>query len=340
MEISTSSGRKLNYDRRYLIIGIFIVVAFASGILGLRYGAYPIDSQEFMTVILSRTENKSLTYQILWHIRLPRVMTGFLVGTCLALAGALLQGIMRNALASPNIIGVSSGAGLAATVCMALMPSAFHLIPLYAFVGGFVTTVIIYLLAYKNGIRPLRMVLAGVAVSSFASAVINLLLILYPDSVADSLSFTIGSLSLATWQEVKRLLPYGVIAVLTSLFFGRRMNVMLLGDRTARSLGIHVEGTRLLLIGIASLLSAASVSTVGLLGFVGLIVPHVTRMLLGNDYKYLMPGCILVGGSIVVLADLLSRTLLAPMEIPVGILMAMLGVPFFLGLMRRRLVHD
>lgn len=279
-------------------------------------------------------------FHSIYNVRLPRTIVGLLVGICLSLSGSILQGIMRNSLASPNIIGVSSGAGLAATICIVLLPNYSYLTPIGSFAGAFVTTLLIYLLSYKNGIKPLRMVLAGIAVSSLVSAIINLILIFYPDRVSDTLSFTIGSLNLTTWADVKVLFPYAMTGFALCFLFSRTINVLMLGDEMANSLGVNVELSRFLFIGLASLLAAASVSVVGLLGFVGLIVPHIVKLLLGSDYRYVYTGCLFLGGSIVIICDTVARVVLAPAEIPVGITMAILGVPFFLFLLRGKLNSD
>lgn len=283
---------------------------------------------------------KGFVFHSIYNIRLPRTVVGLLAGICLSLSGSILQGVMRNSLASPNIIGVSSGAGLAATICIVLIPSYTYLTPIASFAGAFITTLLIYILSYKNGIKPLRMVLAGIAVSSLVSAIINLILIFFPDRVSDTLSFTIGSLNLTTWADVKVLFPYAVIGFVLCILFSRTINVLMLGDEVASSLGVNVELSRFLFIALASLLAATSVSVVGLLGFVGLIVPHIVKLLLGSDYRYVYIGCLFLGGSIVIICDTLARVVFAPAEIPVGITMAILGVPFFLFLLRGKLNSD
>ncbi len=320
-----------------IALGIMFLFLLLSCFLSISLGATSIPLSDIFS---SLVEGKGLTYHIVANIRLPRMLVGLLVGMCLSLSGAILQGVMRNNLASPNIIGVSSGAGLAATICIVLIPNYSYLTPIAAFIGAFGTTILIYFLSFKNGIRPLRMVLAGIAVSSLVSAVINLILIFFPDRVSDTLSFTIGSLNLAVWADVKILLPYATIGFLLCMLFARTINVLMLGDEVANSLGVNVELTRFMFIALASFLAAASVSIVGLLGFVGLIVPHIVKLLIGSNYKYVYIGSAIFGGAIVVFCDTISRVIAAPMEIPVGITMAMLGVPFFLYLLRGKIAHD
>lgn len=324
--------------RKLLILSGMLVFLLVSIVLSVSLGATHITIKEIYTALF--VDKEGLTYHIIKNIRMPRTMVGMLVGVCLALSGSILQGVMRNSLASPNIIGVSSGAGLAATICIVLIPQYTYLTPLAAFVGAFATTLLIYLLSYKNGIRPLRMVLAGVAVSSLISAIINLILIFFPDRVSDTLGFTIGSLNLVLWSDFYVLTPYAIVGLALCFLTARKMNVLMLGDEIATSLGISVERSRFFFIALASLLAAASVSVVGLLGFVGLIVPHIVKLLIGSDYRYVYLGSTLLGGAIVVICDTLSRVVLAPMEIPVGITMSLIGVPFFLYLLRGRIAHD
>lgn len=328
--------RVIEYKKLFIIGGLFGFLLL-SIFLSITLGATNIPLGKMFHALL--VEREGLTYNIVKNIRMPRTFVGMLVGVCLALSGAILQGVMRNSLASPNIIGVSSGAGLAGTVCIVLLPQYAYLTPIAAFAGAFATTVLIYLLSYKNGIRPLRMVLAGVAVSSLVSALINLILIFFPDRVQDTLGFTIGSLNLALWSDFRTLLPYAVVGLGLCFAFAKKMNVLMLGDEIATSLGVNVERSRMSFIALASLLGAASVSIVGLLGFVGLIVPHIVKLLLGTDYRYVYIGSSILGGALVIFCDTMSRVVFAPMEIPVGITMAIIGVPFFLYLLRGRVAH-
>jgi len=337
LAIDKQEATSFSYKKLIILAGLLIFL-LVSIVVSIGLGATTISLREMYQALF--VEGQGLTYHILLNIRMPRTFVGMLVGICLALSGAILQGVMRNSLASPNIIGVSSGAGLAATVCIVLLPQYSLFLPLAAFAGAFTTTVIIYLLSYRNGIRPLRMILAGVAVSSLVSALINLILIFYPDRVQDTLGFTIGTLNLSLWSDFRTLLPYAGTGLILCFLMARKMNVLMLGDEIATSLGVNVERSRMIFIALASLLAAASVSVVGLLGFVGLIVPHIVKLLLGSDYRYIYLGSTLLGGAIVIFCDTIARIAFAPMEIPVGITMSVLGVPFFLYLLRGRVAHD
>ncbi len=281
------------------------------------------------------TDTESVKHKIIMKIRLPRSLTAGLVGCCLALSGCLLQGIMRNPLASPNIIGVSSGAGLAAVVIFILFPGLYYLVTPIAFAGAFITTLIVYRLAWKGGTGPLRLVLSGIAVSSFLSAGSNTLMIFYPDRVHNVIGFMVGNLSAITWQNVMGLWPYALAGLILSNLLADRLNILLLGDETAVSLGLKVERVRMVFIIIASLLAAAAVSVVGLLGFVGLIVPHLARLIIGNNARFLIPGSALLGAIIVMLCDLIGRSIIRPVELPVGVIMSLIGAPFFIYLLRK-----
>lgn len=277
-----------------------------------------------------------MNHQIIWNVRLPRTLVAGLVGICLSLSGIILQGVMRNPLASPNIIGVSSGAGLTAFIIMIIFPQYYYLVPAGAFVGALLATLLIYALAWKNGIQPMRMILAGVAVSSFLGAGINALMMFFPDRLIGVVDFMIGGLSARTWPHFNMLWPYASLGILISLFMPNRLNILMLGDEVATGIGLNVERTRMLFIIVAALLAGSAVSVAGLLGFVGLIVPHTARLIIGSDYRYLFPATAILGATTIMLCDTLARLILDPIEIPVGIIMALLGGPFFLYLLREK----
>jgi iron complex transport system permease protein len=317
---------------RITVLILLAVTLIVSLLLSTALGAYKITVVDVLKAIF--LEKEGLNRQIIWTIRFPRTLVAGLVGTCLSLSGVILQGIMQNPLASPNIIGVSSGAGLTGIIILILFPQFIYLVPPFSFIGALLTTLFIYILAWKNGINTSRMILAGVAVSSFLGAGINALLIFFPDRVHGVVDFMVGSLEAKTWKHFRMLWPYTVIGTVLAMLFARKLNVLMLGDEIATSLGIHVERTRMLFIAISSLLAASAVSVVGLLGFVGLIVPHITRLIIGSDYRYLIPATALLGATVLMFCDTIARLVFSPMEIPVGIIMATLGAPFFLYLLR------
>ena len=203
--------------------------------------------------------------------------------------------------------------------------------------GAMLAALLIYILAWRDGIRPTRIILAGVAVSAFLGAGISAMMILYSDRVHSALMWMVGGLSARSWPHVDLLLPYTIVAGLLALMAAQRLNILQLGDDMARGIGLAVERTRILLTAVAALLAASAVSVVGLLGFVGLIVPHAARLMIGADYRFLLPAAALLGIAVVTLSDTAARLLFAPLELPVGIIMAVVGAPFFLYLLRRQL---
>lgn len=318
---------------RSAVLVVLLAACVAAFLVGNAMGTIRIPFGRILEVIFhpdATTESMTI-----WNIRLPRMILACLVGVNLALSGAILQGIMGNPLADPGIIGISSGAGLFGIFILVVVPQFQALVPIFAFLGAMLAATIIYALAWKGGIQPMRVVLAGVAVSALFSAGISGMLVFYSDRVHGALTFMNGSLSARSWGEVSTILPYTVIGLVLCLLLTEKMNILILGDDVARGLGLHVEGVRLACTALAALLAASAVSVVGLLGFVGLIVPHSVRLLLGNDYKVLVPGSALLGAALVMLSDTFARTVFSPTEIPVGIVMAVLGVPFFLYLLRR-----
>ncbi len=322
--------RKIHF--KIIFVLMLLILVIISFLISIRFGSYRVSISEIIRVILF--DRQGLTYNIIWKIRVPRSLVAAMVGVSLSLAGGILQGVMRNPLASPNIIGVSSGAGLAAAITLVLMPNYSFLLTPMAFIGAFLTTVFIYTLSWKDGINPIRMILSGIAISSLMSAIVNTILIFHPDRVHNTLGFTIGSLSAKTWVHYRMLWPYALVGFLLAMIMSKRLNILMLGDEIASSLGLHVEHTRLIMIAISSLLAASSVSVVGMLGFVGLIVPHMMRIIIGSDYRFLFPASALFGASLMMLCDTIARMVMEPIEIPVGIIMALLGAPFFLYLLR------
>lgn len=320
---------------RFWVLLIFGGLLWAGLFLSITKGAAEIPLPQVWS-ILTAPEGDPAS-QIVWNIRLPRAIVGALVGSNLALSGAILQAVMRNPLADPHIIGISAGAGLSGIIVMILLPAYSNLITPVAFVGAMTAAVAIYILAWKNGIKPVRMILAGVAVSSFLSAGISGIMIFYSDRVHGALMWMVGGLAARSWPHVTIILPYAVLGLILALASAYYLNVLQLGDEMARGLGLNVELARVLLTAIAALLAASAVSVAGLLGFVGLIVPHIARLLLGTDYRLLIPGSAILGAAMVTLSDTFARVILAPVELPVGIIMAVLGAPFFLFLLRREL---
>ncbi|ABW19862.1 transport system permease protein [Alkaliphilus oremlandii OhILAs] len=311
-------------------LGVFVIGSF---FIGNSKGTIEIDIQRILEVMMQ--DDGSTERMVIWNIRLPRMILAGLVGINLALSGAILQGVMRNPLADPSIIGISSGAGLFGIAILVAFPQYQQFVIIAAFFGAMLAAFIIYALAWRSGIQTVRIVLAGVAVSALFGAGISGTLVLYSDRVQGALTFMNGSLSARSWPEVQTILPYTIGGTILALIFAQKLNILLLGDEIARGIGLNVEATRLGFTALAAILAASAVSVVGLLGFVGLIVPHTIRMIVGSNYKYMLPASALFGAGLVMLSDTFARTIFSPSEIPVGIVMAVLGVPFFLYLLRK-----
>ena len=326
--------RGIPHGRQMFLLGAFAVLACLAAVFSIMKGSVEIPLDEILGAMAGEQGTHA---QILMNIRLPRTIVALLVGVNLSLSGAVLQAVMKNPLADPHIIGISSGAGLTGILVLLLLPEYGALVTPAAFVGAMGAAVLIYLLAWKNGIRPVRIILAGVAVSAFLGAGISALMILYSDRVHSALMWMVGGLSARSWPHVFMLWPYSLVGAFLAFLGARQLNILQLGDEVAKGLGLHVERTRILMTAVAALLAASAVSVVGLLGFVGLIVPHAARLLLGNDYRYLLPGAALLGAAVLTASDTVARLAFAPVELPVGILMAVLGAPFFLFLLRREL---
>lgn len=320
---------------RILMLVVFAILAFTGVLCNITSGAVAIPVSELKNVFLDNITTPH--QQILYNIRLPRTIVAALVGMNLAIAGAILQAVMKNPLADPHIIGISSGAGLTGILVIVLFPAMEYLITPIAFIGAMIAAICIYSLAWKNGIRPLRIILAGVAVSAFLGAGISAILVLYSDRIHGALMWMVGGLSARSWPHVDIILPYAIIGFILAMIGSRHLNILQLGDDIAKALGVNVELTRIYLTAIGALLAASAVSVAGLLGFVGLIVPHTARLIIGSDYRYLIPSSALLGIAVVTFSDTFARTVFAPLELPVGIFMAVLGAPFFLFLLRKEL---
>ncbi len=275
---------------------------------------------------------------IVWNIRLPRVFVAILVGMNLAVSGAIFQAVTRNELASPFILGVSSGAGLLILLTLVVFGGLAAFLPLIASVGGAVAFLIVYAIAWKNGTSPVRLVLAGVIVGTVFGSLQTALFFFAEDIgvVQSAIAWTTGSLTGTDWEQVRIALPWTVLAMVLALVSSRQLNVLLLGESTAQSLGMSVEKVRFALSGVAVLAAAASIAVAGIVGFVGLIVPHMVRNIVGSDYRKLIVGCVFAGPALMVGADVGARLALNPIQIPVGIVTGLVGGPYFLYLMRKQ----
>jgi iron complex transport system permease protein len=275
---------------------------------------------------------------IVWNVRMPRVLVGIMVGINLAFSGSIFQAITRNEMASPYLLGVSSGAGLAILVVLVLCPVLGPFLPLIAMLGGGGAFLLVYLIAWNRGTSSVRLVLAGVIVGAIAGSLHTALFLFAKDIsiVQNALAWTTGSLTGVGWEQVRMVTPWTVVCVVLGLSGSRYLDVLLLGDATAKSLGMSVERVRFLLAATAILAATSSVSVTGLVGFVGLIVPHVVRSIVGSRHHRMLVGCLFAGPALLTSADAVARLALCPVQIPVGIVTGVIGGVFFLYLMRRR----
>ena len=299
-------------------------------LLCIGIGPVYLSPSQVWRALLS-SETTSTADVIVRQIRLPRVLVGAMVGANLAMSGAILQGITRNRLADPHIVGISSGAGLVAVSCIVLFPVPLALVSPLAFLGGITAGALAYLMAWRGGVSPERLALAGIAVSAMLTAITSAILVTSAFSAQIGLRWLIGGLLGRNWQDVRLLAPYFVIGGIAAMAMARQLNIIALGDEIATSLGQHVQRTRFLLAATAAILAST-----GLIGFIGLIVPHFVRLVVGNDYRFLLPTSALFGAILVVVADTVARTAFDPHELPVGVFTAVMGGPVFILLVRHR----
>ncbi len=310
-----------------ILLVVLSVASMAIGSAGYSFG-------EILSAVFGGGD--ATTRVVVLSLRLPRVILALLIGAALAAGGALLQAVMRNPLADPGTIGVSAGAGTAAITVLLIFPGLTLSLPLFAFVGASLACILIYMMAWKGGVDPVRIILSGVAINSVLSGYNSLLQLLNSDNLSGVLSFMNGSLSGMSWVHVRTMAVYAIVGLGLSLLCIRYANALQLGDEMAKNLGIRVNASRICLSAVSAFLAASTVSVAGMIGFVGLVVPHISRMLIGSDYKVLLPTSILLGGVTLLLADTVGRTIIPGLEIPVGIVMSVAGGPFFLYMLRKR----
>ncbi|KOS69418.1 iron ABC transporter permease [Lysinibacillus contaminans] len=326
----------ISTTRSRTIVIITFVLAIIAAIIAMGLGSVHISIPDILKTIFNGREEGVYT-TIIWDIRLPRVLLALIIGANIAISGALLQAVMGNPLADPGLTGVTSGAAAFVLIIMLANPEYTHLIPLAAFVGGLLAAGIVYALAWRrSGISPITIILSGVAVNALCGGIIGFLSILYSDRLPSAVQWLNGSLAAKGYASLQMIYVYAIIGWILSIFAIRKANIIRLGDQVATNLGENVTRIRITLSILAVFLAAISVAAIGMIGFVGLIVPHMARLLVGSDYKYMLPMSMAMGAIILLIADTGGRTLFAPLDIPAGILMAVIGGPYFLYLMRKK----
>ena len=312
------------------VLVILIIVLIISFLMALLFGGVHIALKD---VLLGLFNNEDTKYAIIMkQIRLPRVIGAIIAGVGLSVSGLIIQNITNNNLASPNIIGINSGAGLSVIIILLFIPT-FYLLPIAAFIGAFLATLVIMAISNKVGGSKVTIILSGIVVTTLLNAIISLISLIDSDVLLSYNYFSIGGLNGISFDKlfVPGLLM--IIVLIITIIISRKLDILALGDDIATSLGINVKKTRMLAMVLASLSAACVVSFAGLLGFVGLIVPHIARKIIGNNTRKSLVVSVLVGSILVILADLLGRVVIAPSEVPVGIIMSFIGAPFFLILL-------
>ena len=312
-------------SRNIVVVAATAVFLAAVTAAALMLGASSVSLPELATWLFGG-DVSATARNILENVRVPRVLAALLAGAALATSGALIQACLDNPLASPNVIGVNSGAGLAVLLAASLVPGALWLTPLAAFAGALATALIIFALSLGTGLSRLTVVLAGIAITTVFGAGMNTILIVDPDAYIGSSTFLVGGLSGVLMRDLAWPAAYIAVGLAAALTGAAKLNILSLGDEAAHSLGVNVRAVRL------GMLAGAAVSFAGLVGFVGLVVPHLMRFFVGHDNRWVVPVSALAGAAFVVGCDLLARVLFAPYELPVGILLAFIGGPFFIYL--------
>jgi len=346
--VSTQTGTATPRATTWVVAGVVVlVVALVAGTVvgpaGPTWWRVPLallDRLPFVTIDAGISERE---WDIVWQIRAPRVVLAALVGAMLSMAGASYQGVFRNPLVDPYLLGVAAGAGLGATVVFVANPSVLadlpiDPVPLAAFIGGTVAVLLTYLVgtAFGSQRSATTLVLAGVAVTALATAVQTFVLQRNTDVVRQVYSWILGRLSSATWADVRLIAPYVIVSMIVLIAYRRVLDVMRVGDEEAAALGTNVKRTRLIIVLAATLGTSAAVSVSGLIGFVGIIVPHAIRLLAGSTYRRVLPLSMLLGAAFLIAADIPGRVLTDPAETPIGVVTAFFGAPFFLALLRTR----
>ncbi|MEK3782334.1 iron ABC transporter permease [Paenibacillus sp. FSL R5-0810] len=332
------AGISFMLERRTVWVSlILLAVCFIVIVVSTGMGSQPISPLNVIKALAGKAP--PMEQVIVMKLRLPRVIIAVLIGAALAVAGAILQGVIRNPLASPDVIGMTEGASLGAVLFIFLFTGtvSIHWMPLFAILGAFLITGLLYVLAWKGGVSPLRLVLIGIGVSAAVKSISYMLIISGPLQLADrSLTFMAGSIYGMSWdKDVMTLLPWVAVLLPVTWLQARNVNIQALGDDVASSAGAHVQKQRLLLIGLSVALAGAAVSIGGAIAFIGLMAPHMARRLVGPSFGSLLPVSALIGAIVLLAADLVARTAFLPRDVPAGVFTAAIGAPFFLYLLYR-----
>lgn len=321
-----------NSKKICMILTTVFVLCFTI-LISLRIGSIDISFKELIDgMFLSKQSNNFL---IIRDLRMPRVLSAVLIGGNLAVAGALLQTTMKNPLADPGIIGISSGASLGAIAVMVIFTNLIKYKIIIAFIGGIIAACLVYLIGEDKGFSPVRIILAGVCVNSILNALSSMVTVFNSAGVSSIQTWLLGSLVNVTWNDFKILALYTIVGIALCLLVIKSCDLMGLGDKTAQSLGLNVNRVRVMITFVAVFLTSISTGVGGVISFVGLVIPHICRFLIGSSHKFLIPFSYFMGGFLLLVADTVSRNIFRPYEIPVGLTMCLVGGPFFIYILRR-----
>ncbi len=323
----------LSSSKKICMILTTVFVLCFTILISLRIGSIDISFKELIDgMFLSKQSNNFL---IIRDLRMPRVLSAVLIGGNLAVAGALLQTTMKNPLADPGIIGISSGASLGAIAVMVIFTDLIKYKIIIAFIGGIIAACLVYLIGEDKGFSPVRIILAGVCVNSILNALSSMVTVFNSAGVSSIQTWLLGSLVNVTWNDFKILALYTIVGIALCLLVIKSCDLMGLGDKTAQSLGLNVNRVRVMITFVAVFLTSISTGVGGVISFVGLVIPHICRFLIGSSHKFLIPFSYFMGGFLLLVADTVSRNIFRPYEIPVGLTMCLVGDPFFIYILRR-----
>lgn len=337
--VNTNEFLRARTRRRVGIFGALVVLMLVAAVLSIVLGQYYVPLQDLGSILLGKDHHSGLASSVVWDIRLPRILLGFLVGACLGVAGTLMQAVFANPLAEPSIIGVTSGAGVGAALAIVFNLAFFgtFTVPFFAFLSALVAAGLIYQLARSQGrVVVVNLVLTGIAVNAVCGAIISFMVYLAPTASREEIIFwQMGSLNGAQWKHVWAVLPITMVGIAVALRMGGALDVLALGEKAAGHTGINVSQLRAIVIIAATVLTAGAVAFAGLIGFVGLIIPHLLRTVMGPENYLLIPASALGGAVLIGLADVAARTLIEFADLPIGIFTALVGGPTFFVLLRR-----
>ncbi len=313
----------------FIVVSILLLVVI---IYSAITGSIKMEIAEFIRAIFGEDNSN---YAVIKDLRFPRIIVAIFAGAGLSVAGVLLQAVMRNPLADAGVIGISAGASFVQLLVITLFPMTFFLTPILAFFGGAFACFLVFMLSWKSGLNPLKIILVGIAINAMFTGLTEAFV-----TLCSYMNIMVGgagssNLSMRTWSDVRLISFYGVIGLLASLLIASWCNLLALQDKTAKSLGFNVTRARLIIAAIAVLLAAISTATAGVIAFVGLLIPHISRRLVGSDHKWLIPFSAIAGALLILTADTLGRIVVAPLEVPASTIMAIIGGPFLIFLIRK-----